>query len=390
MNADRLAEPRPPLWLRHPWLFERGALLLVGTATLAGVIAEAFVDPSVAGVIGPLLAVVGVVVGLRHPLPGVLLIAAAPALVTLLGHDPLLTWTITVFATFVLTFRGFTGYLATLIVGLSDFLSVTFGEVAEKGWVNPVALIALSLTAVAAATGSAARTQVRFFQSVEQRARDAVATRDIEANRRVAEERLRIARDLHDVVGHEVAVLGMHLGVAEVSTPASNTEARAALTSARTGVQSILRETQRILDLLRPAAEGESRQPAPDAADIAGLVDSMRSAGMRIDAELAPALPGVGAAAGVTAYRIAQEALTNAQRHGDGTAKVLLQMTSAGLRLEVSNPIQGGRDQSPGRGYGLIGMRERASSAGGRLEAGPVGSVFRVQAVLPNREGGRP
>jgi signal transduction histidine kinase len=388
VDSDQSASPRAPLWLGRPWLFERSALILIVTATVAGVAAETLVAPSVGGVVGPLLAVAGVMVGLRHPLPGVLLLGAAPVATALLQHEPLLTWTITVFASFLLTFRGFTGYLTTAVVGLANTASVLFFEHPEKGWLNPVALVALSLTAVAAATGSAARVQLRFFQTVQQSARDAIATRDIEANRRVAEERLRIARDLHDVVGHEVAVLGMHLGVAEVSTPAANETARAALSSARVALQSILRETQHILDVLRPSSQGESRQPAPAVADIAALVESVRSAGMRVEAVLPADLAAVSGAAGVTAYRIAQEALTNAQRHGDGTARVDLLLNRRELRLEVSNPIRGGQDQSPGRGYGLIGIRERAASMGGRVEIGSVGDVFRVVAVLPTEERG--
>ena len=389
MRADIADEPRSPLWLRRPWLFEGGALVVIGVATVSGVVAETFVDPSVGGIVGPGVAAAGAVVGLKRPMLGVVLLALAPALAAVLGHDPLLTWTITVFAAFLLTFRGVSARWTALLVGASNFVSVTVAESAGGGWVNPVALVAVSLTLVATATGSASRSQIRYFQAIRQRAQDALATRDIEANRRVVQERLRIARDLHDVVGHEVAVLGMHLGVAEVSTPATNSEARAALASARAGVQSILRETQRILDVLRPDAEREGREPAPEVSDIGTLVESFRRAGMRIEADLPVSVEGVSGTAGVTAYRIAQEALTNAQRHGDGTARLALQLAGSEMRLRICNPIRGGRDESPGRGYGLIGMRERAQAAGGRVDAGPTGADFCVEALLPRREGVR-
>ncbi|HEY8589399.1 MAG TPA: histidine kinase [Naasia sp.] len=387
---DRSAdEIRPPLWLRRPRLIERGALTVIGVAVVTGVVAETVTNPSVGGIVGPVLAAGGAALGLRAPLPGIVVLAIAPAAAAVLGHDPLLTWTITVFAAFLLTFRGVSARWTGLLVGVSNFFSVTLAESGVGGWLNPIALVAVSLTLVATVTGSATRTQLRYFQSIKQRAQDAIAARDTEATRRVAEERMRIARDLHDVIGHEVAVLGMHLGVAEVSVPATDERTRASLASARLGVQSILRETQRILEVLRPTAEGENRQPAPEAADIRALVESFRGAGMSIDADLPPALSGVGATVGVTAYRVAQEALTNAHRHGNGTAAVSLRLTPTSLRLTIANPTQGGGGESRGSGFGLIGMRERAQSAGGRVEAGQHGTEFRVEAVLPLNEGGR-
>lgn len=361
--------------------------MLIALAIVTGLSAETFVSPGEWSVVGPALAAVGTAVGLRRPVVGVLVVACAPLAIALLGHDPVLTWTIAVFATFLLTLRGLSGYIPAVVVGVANYLAVVIDEADRGQWSSPSALVAFSLTLVAAVSGSALRTQIGYFRSIEQRARDAIEARDAEANRRVVEERLRIARDLHDVIGHEVAVLGMHLGVAEVSTPADG-PARAALASARAAVQSVLRETQRLLDLLRPDAESESRAPAPGIAEIPALIDSYRVAGLRVDAHLPEYLQDVSGTAGVTAYRMVQEALTNAQRHGDGAARVDLELTPDLVRLEVANAIRGGLDRSPGRGYGLIGMRERAQSAGGRVRIGPHGNQFRVEAVLPRREGG--
>jgi len=115
----------------------------------------------------------------------------------------------------------------------------------------------------------------------------------------------------------------------------------------------------------------------------------LRAAGMRIHADLAADALAASGAAGVTAYRIAQEALTNAQRHGDGTAAVVLRLDGSDLHLRISNPLRATPSMSPGSGYGLVGMRERAQSAGGQVDAAPRGGEFVVDAVLPREGGGQ-
>ncbi|HWR86776.1 MAG TPA: histidine kinase, partial [Rhodoglobus sp.] len=296
-----------------------------------------------------------------------------------LGQVPLLAWTLTVFAGFLLCFRGLRGLWPGLLLGGVNYAAMAL--MLPEGFIAPTALVALSMTLVATSVGSAARSQLRYFDSVEQRARDALATRDAEATRRVAEERLRIARDLHDVVGHEIAVLGMHLSVAEVTLTSDPAKTRESLGEARKGVQSVLRETQNILSLLRPDAS-DSRRPSPDGSGIDELVRNLAAAGMTIDADI-PSLTTLAPSVGLTAYRIVQEALTNAQRYGDGTARVRVERTAHDLVLEVSNPESSAESSGPSGGHGLVGMRERATSAGGRLLIDRSGGRFTVRAELP-------
>ena len=383
--SPRPTAPRPPLWARHPALVVRVTLAVIAAAAIGGLLAELLAGEGWRAVPAPVLAAGAGVVGLRYPRVGLLGLAAAPLVGTALGHLPLLAWTLTVFAGFLLCFRGLHGLPAGALLGTSNYAAMAI--LLPGGFIDPTALVAASMTLVATAVGSAARSQLRYFESIEQRARDALATRDAEATRRVAEERLRIARDLHDVVGHEVAILGMHLGVAEVSIDAENAAARQALTEARTRVQSVLRETQNILSLLRPAAD-EARRPSPEAAEIDELIRDMRAAGMSVEAEI-PDLGEVPAGIGLAVYRIAQEALTNAQRHGNGRVRVAVSLAAQGLTLEVSNPAPERDDGGEGGGgYGLVGMRERAVAAGGRLVIERRPGEFIVRAELPLAGGG--
>ena len=155
---------------------------------------------------------------------------------------------------------------------------------------------------------------------LEQRAADAITARQREVERGVVEERLRIARDLHDLMGHEVAVLNMQIGVAEVHLPSTADRSRQALQAARAAVQSVLQETQQILAVLRnvqgPLTSG---QPTPGAERIGELVDSFRQIGLQVDAQVDEGIAElVHPTTGLAMYRIIQEALTNARRYGDG------------------------------------------------------------------------
>jgi signal transduction histidine kinase len=202
----------------------------------------------------------------------------------------------------------------------------------------------------------------------------------------VAEERLRIARDLHDSVGHEIAVVSMHLGVAEVQLKANPDDASAALNAARTGVQSVLRETQEILQVLRVGEEAGSLAPTPDHSRVAGLVDSYREAGLEIDAQLSGFDHDLPRHTSTAVFRIVQEALTNAERHGQGLVSIRADITGQEAKIEVVNLVRADGQDTSGGGNGLVGMIERAESAGGHLAVSNDGRVFSVSARLPTGE----
>jgi signal transduction histidine kinase len=315
---------------------------------------------------------------------GALLVVLGPLTATLLGGEPLVTWTIAVFTAFSISLRGLPGLASGAFVASGVYLAIVLAD--NVGYVNATAFVALAMSFTAAASGSALRNYVRLQREFEQRALDALASRDAEANQRVAEERLRIARDLHDLVGHEIAVLGIHLGVAEVNISVDAGAARSALESARVNVQSVLAETQRILHVLRsstPEDPADASSPAADFAHIPSLVATYRDAGMDVRVELCAPPAGINPEVSTAAYRVIQEALTNAQRHGSGPTWLTVTDTDRVLTVEVTN-AKGRPDPSRAshRGYGLVGMRERVTSAGGQLRIDNNTSTFAIVALL--------
>ncbi|MEU2201284.1 histidine kinase [Isoptericola sp. NPDC019482] len=245
------------------------------------------------------------------------------------------------------------------------------------------------LLAVAAVVGLVVAARRAELASARDRAARAEATREAEASRAVAEERLRIARELHDVLAHQVAVVGVQSGVAETLLVDDPDAAREALAHVRTASADALRELATLLDLLRRGDEEapERAAPAPSLARLDELLDAVRATGLRVEVRVEgdarPLVPVVDLAA----YRVVQEALTNAHKHGTGRARLTLAWTPAGLGVEVVNPVPreaaGGVAAAPSTGHGLLGMRERVAAVGGTLDAGARGGEFVVRAELP-------
>jgi signal transduction histidine kinase len=214
------------------------------------------------------------------------------------------------------------------------------------------------------------------------------AEQEAERERRLAsaEERTRIARDLHDSAGHAINVILVQAGAARLLQDQDPERSRAALQT----IEEVARETLGEIDqLVRALREddvspdgGAGVEPPPGLAALETLVERHRSAGLAVavhrngSARVLP--PGLDQAA----YRILQEALTNAARHGDGNAEVDIAFRPSVLELTVSNPIRAGREPG-GAAHGIVGMRERAALLGGTLKAGAVDDRYRVRAVLP-------
>ncbi|RKR73307.1 sensor histidine kinase [Frondihabitans australicus] len=339
--------------------------------------------------VGIALSVAGAVASRRFAWVGLLMALAGVAVALLGSWDPIVEYSVVAFTLFGITSRGFPP-VRGVVVGAAAMV-VLFTVSAILHAVNPLetdSIAGIFAPVAGGASGAAFRLQRQYLRSLEIRAEDAVARGAIEAERRAAEERLRIARDLHDIIGHNVAVISMHLGAVEVSAGADAVAVERSLRAARQAVQTVLAETQQTLALLRADesvdAEGGALAPAPDLAAIPALIDSFEEIGLRVEGEVDVDRGGssVDPGAALIAYRVAQEALTNAHRYGTGLAEVTMVLHDDSVLIEVSNAVAAASD-GPGSGYGLLGMRERVASVGGTLDVVESDGAFRVTAVLP-------
>jgi signal transduction histidine kinase len=244
-------------------------------------------------------------------------------------------------------------------------------------------LSVLAWGGAAAAVGVAVRSQRAALEAAEARARQAELTREEEAERRVTDERVRIARELHDVVAHHISVINVQAGVARHLMDSSPEQARAALGLVRDASKTVLTEMSAVVGLLRTDDEDVPTEPAPGLAGLGSLVDSVRRAGLELSASTTGEPFELPPISDLTAYRVVQESLTNAVKYGNGTADLVLGYGSDGVAIEVRNPI-GGRPAGQGGGHGLIGMHERIEAVHGELAAGPgPDGVFTVRARIP-------
>ncbi|MCG5217768.1 histidine kinase [Streptosporangium soli] len=198
-----------------------------------------------------------------------------------------------------------------------------------------------------------------------------------------AEQRRRVAQDVHDVVAHTLAVTMLHITAARMAVRRSSpAEAEEALEEAERHGRSSLADIRRIVRFLRSdeVTAVDAAQPGLD--DIEALVDSYRAAGHPVRLSLAIDERCSSPAAELAVYRVLQEALANAARHGSGPATVTLRVADGGMSLQVGNPV-GQRAAGPSQGSGLIGMRERVAAAGGVIETGARDGRWLVQASLP-------
>jgi signal transduction histidine kinase len=201
------------------------------------------------------------------------------------------------------------------------------------------------------------------------------------AERSRAEERNRIAGDVHDVLGHVLTVSLLHIGSARLALDEEPDDARRALVEAERLTRESLDEVRASVGLMRTDAPGEAA-PLPDATAIPELADSFRRAGTQIEVTVEGDLAALGSTRGLVAYRIAQEAITNAVKHAPGEpVAVRAAVTADDATVIVTNNCV--VDGAPAEGTGIRGMRDRAEGVGGRLTAGPSITGWSVEAVLP-------
>ncbi|QES49457.1 two-component sensor histidine kinase [Streptomyces venezuelae] len=242
--------------------------------------------------------------------------------------------------------------------------------------------------------GDSVRTRRAYYAQLVERNQRLENERAAQAQVAVAAERARIARELHDVVAHNVSVMVVQADGAAYVMDASPELAKEALqTISGTGRQA-LAEMRRLLGVLRTGEPQESEDyvPQPDVEQIEVLVEQVRAAGLTVDFAVEGAPRQLPSGVELTAYRIVQEALTNTRKHGgpDARASVRLVYFDDGLGLLVEDDGRGAAHElyedggADGAGHGLIGMRERVGMVGGTLDAGPrPGGGFRISALLP-------
>jgi signal transduction histidine kinase len=258
----------------------------------------------------------------------------------------------------------------------------------DGAWWTPENLGILAWIGMATAVGDATRSRRAYVAEVEERARRAEQTRDEEARRRVVEERVRIARELHDVVAHHIAVIKVQATGAKHILAHRPEQVGPALDHISRSSDAVLKEIASVVGLLRGSDELEggdasATQPTRGLARLAGLLDDLAAAGLRVEHHQVGEGRELPALVDLAAYRIAQEALTNAQKYGDGTAKLTVAYKASGVTLEITNPAPRGCTPTTS-GYGIIGMRERAASTGGLLTTCLAATGrFVVHAELP-------
>ena len=296
--------------------------------------------------------------------------------------------------------RLLAGSLVAIAAGPVAFATVPHGTYRAGGTDTAVGLLLESGLLVIAAwmAGYWVRRQRAYTaglrEQAEQRAREHLA----EARRAISEERLQIARELHDVVAHTMSLIAVQAGVANYVVKTHPEEAARALSSIEQTSRGALGEMRALLGVLRaggtappPGAEAGScdpgRLPAPGLADLDSLVERTAKAGVRVDLDVSGERPGVSAGLDLAVYRVIQEALTNVIKHAaTDSCRVEVTYRQDALTVEVTDDGKGagwngGGHASPAAGHGIVGMRERVVMYGGTFDAGPLpGRGFRVTA----------
>jgi signal transduction histidine kinase len=314
-------------------------------------------------------------------------------------------------------FVAFPGYVAFALVFVVSLHAgrgrgtIAFGSMALAIAVALVLQSAVTVTtstwissmlalAVAWLAGENLRIRQARWAALQERARRLELEREERTRQAVTEERLQIARELHDVVAHSMSVIAVQAGVANHVFKSRPDIAWTALSTVETNSRSALVEMRRLLGVLRQENEpSASLTPAPGLADIAGLADQFEQAGLAVDVDIAGAAHRIPGGVELSAFRIVQEGLTNVLRHGGPRASVRIAYEPCWMAVTIDDDGRPGRQaaadgdghrtawEAVTGGHGLIGMRERVAVFGGTLRAGPrPGGGFEVAATLPYDE----
>jgi signal transduction histidine kinase len=234
--------------------------------------------------------------------------------------------------------------------------------------------------------GLETRARRQLLQEAEERARTAGLTFEAETLRRTGEERIRIARELHDILAHRISLINVQASAGLHLMDRQPEQARVALTAIHGASKEALVELRATLGVLRQVDAPDPRGPTPGLSQLGLVVDDARSTGLAVELAIDEQIPDLPAGVDLAAFRIVQESLTNVVRHARAAStKISIAYRSRELLIDVQDNGSGADGRSPGSvGGGLLGMRERAAALGGDVEAGPVaGGGFLVHARLP-------
>lgn len=389
------------------WAHDRPAVVGVGYAAL--IAALGIVD----------LAIDGGVAGARAPDPlAVVLIVLGSAALIWRRTAPILALAMSTAALLVFFILGYGPDLAA--IGLSAVYAVAAHENHRRSaWIAiATASIILVVTASidisdggggfafleaatrglylggAAAVGAVIRNRQQIFLTTRERAESAEADRTAAAERAATQERLRIAREMHDIVAHGISLISVQAAAAQAVARSDPDRTTELLRSIEATGRDSLAEMRRMLGVLRSQntagteQEPVGRSPQPTLDDLSSTIELFSNAGLKTRLTIEGAQRKLPAGIELAAFRVVQEALTNVLRHGGGnaTAVVNIRYTPESVHLVISNTGHGPVPAVPGRtdGQGLIGMRERVDAYNGELATGPMpGGGFRVTAVLP-------
>lgn len=387
---------------RHPtWVDTFWAVVLLGISgvNLANVNGAAKQQASLAAAL-PIAVVLSAVVALRRLMPEKMLVLAAAAGIAQVVLDVptapadfamlVIIYTVAADGARWASRLGLIGGLCAAAVGQLRW------PLRDQGALGAVLIVVFQTVpfALAWVLGDSIRTRRAYLAQLEERAARLEKEREAQAKVAVAAERARIARELHDVVAHNVSVMVVQADGAAYVMDAAPEQARKALeTISGTGRQA-LAEMRRLLGVLRTGEHQESGEyvPQPDVEQLDDLIEQCRTSGLPVDFKVEGTPRPLPSGVELTAYRIVQEALTNTRKHGgpNAGASVRLVYFDDGLGLLVEDDGKGAPHElyeeggADGQGHGLIGMRERVGMVGGTLDAGPrPGGGFRISALLP-------
>jgi signal transduction histidine kinase len=389
--------PAGPPWRRPPaWVGDVVAVLFVLAPTFSRYPESAMQTGNLVGVIAGVAGALAMPFRRRWPIPVLavcIVLFGVAAFSGVLAPGLVVASAIAMFAVAVRNDRRTTfitaAIAAVMLVGLS--LLSAIGTVFD-----PRAILFAVTIAFAAAAGDANRSHRAYIDAITERAERAEQTRESEARRRVAEDRLRIARDLHDTVAHQISVISLNAGVASSALETRPETARDALATIRSAARTVLGEIGDLLEMLRaesddPSSESSSTAPQPGLDRLDELIGRFADSGLDVTERVEGDLERLPEAVDRVAYRVIQEALTNAHKHGsEHRAHLLLEVRTDAARIVVTNPVGSGapsrgEQHTPvGRGgHGLLGIRERVASVRGTVESGPSAAGYRLTVTLP-------
>jgi signal transduction histidine kinase len=392
---DLAGAPRPPLACRltgGQWLAIDGVAAVAGAAVvLSGVGLKhgfGFHPPTASTAVFAVLGTVPVAVRRIWPVPVLAVVTVSVCVLTALGRAPFTVDAMLGMAVYTAAVScRRTAAIAVLAV-TELALGTVFLTVAANAWSQTDAMRVVLEAGALWFIGDSVRERRRYLAGQAEQAAQRQCAEAERARRAVREERVRIARELHDVVAHSLGVVTVQAGVGRKLGVARPGEALRALRAVEVTGRGALEELRRILGLLRDDdTERPSLAPAPGIGDLGELADTVRAAGTPVSLAVTGDTAALPPAAALTVYRIVQEALTNVVKHARGAeASVQVRAGPDGVWITVTDngPPGPAGPAGPAGQHGIVGMRERAGAFGGTLDAGPTpGGGFRVTAFLP-------